>query len=436
MTVKTTPFWWEDAGAPHSPPEAPLPREVDALVIGAGLTGLSAARTLAKNGRSVLCLDAGAPGMGASSRNGGMLGGGHRLSLSQLRAQFGEDAARSIMQEANIDSTAFARSLITEEGIDCDHQPVGRFRAFWRNGDYEPAARALDELRKVIPIEAEMVPPGRVHEEIASTQYRGGVALAFHAGLNPAKWARGLMDAAMRAGAVVQGNTPVLSLSPEGAGFVAQTPRGPVRPGQALLATNGYTQPQFADHKRRIIPIPSYLVATEVLGQDAVRALIPRGRMIVETRERHCYFRPSPDGERIVFGGRAALVDVPEAFAQSQMRGLITQVFPQLKGVGLSHSWRGYTGFSFGYLPNIGQIDGVWHAMGYSGNGNGMAPYLGHKAALQMIGDSAGETAFSLTGLPARWWRPTGWPWFLPFADAMFRLRDLRGMIGRGRGPR
>lgn len=424
MLLKTDPFWWEDAGAPSSPPQEPLPSEVDALIVGAGLTGLSAARTLAKAGKSVLVLDANAPGFGASSRNGGMIGGGHRLSYDDMRAQFGNDTALSLLKEAHLNSTEFSKNLIKDENIACDFVETGRFRGLWRDAEYETTARSLEQLQSLIPLEAEMLPRARQHEEVASDLYRGGMIFYRHGGLNPAKWVAGLLQLSLKLGAHVQGDTPVTSVQKEGAAYVATTPRGNVRAGMVLIATNGYTPSHFTELKRRIIPVPSFIVATEHLGKNHVKSLFPNSRMIVESRERHCYFRPSPDGNHVVFGGRAAMFEAPKKFTHAQMRGLLTQVFPELKNIGLTHSWHGSTGFSFNYLPNVGQIDGLWHAMGYSGSGNAMAPYLGHKAALQMLGDPEGETAFSKTGLPTRWWH-RGKPWFLPFADATFRLRDV-----------
>ena len=133
-----------------------------------------------------------------------------------------------------------------------------------------------------------------------------------------------------------------------------------------------------------------------------------------------------------MFGARAALFDAPEALAQQQLRGLLRQVFPQLRDVDVSHSWRGFTGFSFDFLPNVGRIDGIWHAMGYSGSGNAMAPYLGHKAALQIMGKKKGQTAFSQTILETRpWYRKRSW--FLPFAHNMFRITDVKEDMTRGK---
>ena len=421
--LKTDPYWWDDAGAPSSPPVQPLPAEVDVLVAGAGLTGLSAARTLARAGKSVLVVDAGAPGIGASSRNGGMIGGGHRLSLDEMDARFGQDTATGLVREAHLDSTAFSMALIEDEGIDCDFSRTGRFRALWADSEYETAARTLDKLKARIPVEAEMVPRARQNEEIGSDLYAGGMVYAAHGSLNPAKYVAGLRAAAERHGALVQGDTPVTSVTRDGAGFRAETPRGAVRAGTVLAATNGYTPALFGHARRRIIPVPSFIIATEPLGANRMKSLIPKGRMIVESRLRHCYYRPSPDGARLVFGGRAAMTQVPEPFARAQLTKLIRQIFPDLGTVAITHSWRGRTGFTFEFLPHIGQYDGIWHAMGYSGSGNAMAPYLGHKAALRILRDPEGETAFSKTEFPGRWWHP-GRPWFLPFADLVFRARD------------
>lgn len=428
--VKAEPLWWEDAGAPTAPAEQNLPPEVDLVIVGAGLTGLSAARTAARGGRSVLCLDAGAPGIGASSRNGGMVGGGHRLSIETLQAMFGHDLATRVLREAHLDSHAFVRTLQREESIACDYVENGRFRGLWRDRDYDATGRALDRLKALIPLEAEMRPRARQHEDVATDLYRGGTIYLRHGGLNPAKWVAGLMGAARRAGALVQGHTPVLGVEGSGTAFEVRTTRGTVRGRDVLIATNGYTPACLPGLRRRVVPVPSFIVATEELGAETVRALFPTNRMIVETRDRHCYFRASPDGTRVVFGGRAAMFDIPEAVAQAQMRGLLLQVFPGLAGVRLSHSWRGRTGFSFNYLPNVGRIEGIWHALGYSGSGNAMAPWLGHKAALAILGDPEAETAFARTGLPTRpWYRGT--PWFLPFADIALRAKDGWNAIRR-----
>jgi glycine/D-amino acid oxidase-like deaminating enzyme len=418
------PLWWDEAGAPEAPVAVDLPGEVDVVVVGAGLTGLSAARTLARRGRSVLVLDARAPGEGASSRNGGMIGGGHRLSIDAMTAQFGRDTALGLLREAHVDSRQYALDLMAEDGIDCDYAQTGRFRGLWTASEYDGAARGLERLQALVEIEAWMVPKADQRAEAGTDIYAGGTVFAQHGGLNPAKWVAGLLAAAQRAGATVAGHTPVTGIAAEGAGHRVTTPRGTVRCGAVLAATNGYTDAALPEARRRIVPIPSYIMATDPLPPETMTALFPKGRMVAESRERHCYYRPSPDGRRIVFGGRAALFQAPDWFALDELRSLMEKIFPDLGDVGISHVWSGRTGFTFSTLPHVGQVDGIWHAMGYSGSGNAMAPWLGHKAACAILGDAEGETAFRHTPFPTRPWH-RGRPWFLPAADVMFRARDI-----------
>ena len=428
--MKSDPLWWEDAGRPNAPPEAPLPRDADVVVVGAGLTGLSAALALTRKGRSVLVLDAMAPGEGASSRNGGMIGGGHRLSIDQLDAQFGKPVARELLDEAHCASRDHAMALMANEGIACDYAETGRFRGFWTQDEYDTAGRILDRLKGLIPVEAHMVPPASQRAECGTDLYAGGTVFPLHGGLNPAKWVRGLLRATLRVGATVQGHTAVLGVSRNGVAYEVRTLRGTVRAGDVLVATNGYTNAAFAQARRRIVPIPSFIAASEPLPGHTMATLFPKHRMISESRERHCYYRPSPDGTRLVFGARAAMFDAPDGFASAELRRLVRQVFPALAYVRFSHFWRGRTGFTFSFLPHVGQIDGIWYAMGYSGNGNAMAPWLGHKAGLLIAGDADGRTAFQQTPFPTRPWH-RGRPWFLPLADVLFRGRDAWHNIRR-----
>ncbi len=428
--AQTDPFWWDDAGPPVSPSTEPLPSEIDVLIAGAGLTGLSAARTLVNAGKSVLVVDAGAPGSGGSSCNGGMIGGGHLLSLDEMSDRYGKDTGVALIREAQVESTEFAQAMIAEENISCDLAVTGRFRGLWSRREYDTAGQELDRLKKNISVETEMVPLERQCEEINTDIYRGGILYPHHGGLNPAKYVAGMLAVAQRGGAMVQGDTAVLEITPGSSSTLVRTERGDVRAGEVLIATNAYTTSAFPFHKRRLVPVPSFIVATEVVGEDRMRALIPRMRMITESRDRHSYFRPSPDGRRLVFGGRAAMTDVPDGFARRQHSGLIRQIFPDLGDVAITHSWRGRVGFTFDFVPNVGRNDGIWHAIGYSGNGNTMAPYLGHKVALQILGDPEGETAFSQTAYPTRFWH-RGVPWFLPFADVLFRMKDVRSRFVR-----
>ncbi len=420
--LKTDPYWWEEFPA-FEAQSTDLPSECDVVVVGAGLTGCSAALTLAKAGKNVVLVDAQRPGFGASTRNGGMIGGGYRLSLGEMIAKYGSENAHRLLAEAHVDSLEFAVSRIKDEAIDCDYNQYGRFRGMWNKAEYDETARGLDDLRKLVPVNIDMVPPENQRQEIGSDLYSGGMLLHDHGGIHPGKYLNGMLKAAVQAGARVIENTPVTSVDRSGSGFSVATNRGAIRAGSILMATNGYTTRKFPALKRRIIPVNSFLIATEELPSELIQELMPSKRMCVETRSRHCYFRLSPDGKRIVLGGRAAMSDIPIAKAAGVLSGLLAQIFPKLKGQKLSHCWTGQTGFTFSFMPQINQFNGVWHALGYSGSGNAMAPYLGHKAALLMMGDPAGETAFTETTLETRfWYRKT--PWFLPFAHQLYRFKD------------
>ncbi len=429
--LSSNPYWWEEFDAFDEQP-TDFPSECDVVVVGAGLTGCSAALTLAKAGKNVVVFDAERPGYGASTRNGGMIGGGYRLSLAEMTEKYGQETAQSLLQEAFIDSHEFAVSRIKDEGIECDYNQYGRFRGQWNKAEYDATARLLDEWRKMLPVDIDMVPPEKQREEIGSNFYSGGMLLNDHGGLHPGKYLNGMLKVAVKAGAKVYGETPVTAVDRSGTGFVVKTSRGPIRAASVLMATNGYTMRKFAELKRRIIPVSSFLIATEELSPDLVDELMPKRRMCVETRMRHCYFRLSPDSKRIILGGRAAMNKVSAERSAKVLRGLLTEIFPQLKSTKLTHSWNGQTGFTFSFMPQIGQFDGVWHALGFSGSGNAMAPYLGHKAALQIMGDPAGETAFTKTTLETKFWYKKT-PWYLPFAHQLYRFKDIQQDWSRGK---
>nr|MDJ0640924.1 FAD-dependent oxidoreductase [Paracoccaceae bacterium] len=183
-------------------------------------------------------------------------------------------------------------------------------------------------------------------------------------------------------------------------------------------------------HHRRVFPLPSYLIATEPLSPDLIARLAPGRRMMVETRARHSYFRISPDGSRILFGGRAAMVNIGLAKAARRLRQTLGEIWPELRDVKLTHAWTGNTGYSFGHMPHVGQAEGIHYAMGFSGGGTVLAPWLGRKAALQALELTEGETAFSVSRLEKRWIYAGGRPRFLQAANLWYRFvvdgREIR----------
>lgn len=421
-TVQTTPWWWE--AAPPQERNQPLPASIDVAIVGGGFTGMSAALTLARAGRAVAVLDAQRPGEGASSRNGGMIGSGHRVGFAAASEKYGAEMARRLLGEGN-NALAYTTGLIEREAIACHFKRSGRFRGAWSQAHYEAMQRELETLKREIGLEATMVPKERVPDEVATPHYHGGCIFHLHGGLHPGLFHRGLMEKAEAAGARVFGRAPVTSIESANGKHKLVTPRGTLEAGEVIVATNGYTKPGTPFFSKRVVPAASYLIATEELGENRVRALIPGGRMIVETRARHCYYRASPDGKRILLGARPALRNLDPRKTLPTMRRLLEHLFPDLKGVGLSHAWSGLVGMSRDSLPHLGRHEGRWYALGYSGSGVAMAPYLGHKVALRLLGDPAGETPFEETPFPSVPFF-SGQSWFLAPLEAWYRVKDWR----------
>jgi len=419
---KETPFWWE--AAPIVPrPARQLPKRVDVAVVGAGYSGLSAALTLARAGRSVLVLESGVPGEGASSRNGGMCGDMLKPSLAELTGRYGERLAVALLKEAR-EALDFLADFIPREGIECHFSRMGRFTGALKPGQYEEMARSSEILRKVTGFPFDMVAKSEVRQELGSELYVGGRVTHHHGGLHPALYHRGLLERALAAGAQVAGATPMTGLRREMRGFTLETPRGEIEARDVLVATNGYTGGVSGWLRRRLIPVTSYIIATEELSDNLMRQLMPKGRMVTDTNRLLVYYRPSHDGKRILFGGRAHYRPADLKDAGAVLRRYLVRLFPELSEARLSHSWYGFIAYTFDRLPHAGMHDGVHYALGYCGSGVVMSTWLGRKAALSLMGALEGRSAFA--EIP----HPTiplyrGTPWFLPLVKAYYYGADM-----------
>jgi glycine/D-amino acid oxidase-like deaminating enzyme len=413
------PYWW-DHGAPVPPlPERPPPR-ADLLVIGAGYTGLGAAIAAAEAGAEVVAVDAGVPGQGASTRNGGMFGAHPRLPYQTLASRFGAEVARGVYGEARV-AYEHTAGLIEREAIACDFQPTGRIQLAWTRADFAAQRRLVEAVTAVSDIRMEIVEREALAAEIATDRYFGAIRFPDHAAVHPRKLHDGMLAAALRRGVTVVANCPVAAVEPEGSGFAADTTSGRIVARRVVLAGNGYTRGAFRWLRRRVFPLPSFLLATEPLDPGLLARLAPGRRMMVETRARHAYYRLSPDGGRILFGGRAAMTPMPPERAAARLHRTMTDIWPELAGVRLTHAWSGMTGFAFTHMPHVGAWRGMQYALGYSGSGVALAPYLGAKAAFRGLGDPRGATAYAATRFATRAFHPGGAPWFLHAADLWFR---------------
>ncbi|NIR30970.1 MAG: FAD-binding oxidoreductase [Gammaproteobacteria bacterium] len=419
---KPRPYWWE-AAAPGVAGTDAVPEDADVAIVGSGYAGLCAALELARSGTRVRVLEAEALGFGASTRNGGMVSGGINVGKGvDLVARWGEDTARALLEDG-LASYDFLGEIIAREKIDCDYRRVGRFVGAHSPGAYAALARRAEQLGRVLDLGLEMVPRARQHEEIASEYYYGGLRVARAGGLHPARYHRGLLDACRRHGVGLHAHAPVRRIESRGDGVSLVTPKGVVAAREAVIATNGYTGEATPWHRRRLVPAASYIVATEPIGEARVRGLFPGLRMIADTKRVLYYFRPSPDGTRVLFGGRPRLAHAGPVRGARDVHGYLCRVFPQLRGVRITHAWRGNVAMTFDALPHMGYRDRVHYCLGCNGSGVAMMGYLGHQTALKILGRSNRPCAFDAMPFGTR---PlyTGNTWFLPFVSAYYHVRD------------
>lgn len=389
-------------------------------VIGGGYTGVSAARTLARGGADVTVLERETLGWGASTRNGGFVLPGFKLGAEELLEKFGAERARRLF-EASLASVRFLEEVIAEEAIACEYERCGHLSLASKPAHFRRLEASQRCLRREFGYETELLSPADLAAEVGSSLYHGGLLDRNAGGLQPARYFAGLAAAAERAGARLCESTEVLRLERSDGGFALATSRGRLRAREVLVATNGYSGAVHRALRRRVVPIGSYIIATAPLAESLARELIPRRRMLSDSKNLLHYFRLSSD-RRLVFGGRASFTPTTTTESARILATDLTTVFPQLAAVPVEYSWSGNVAFTRDQLPHVGELAGTHYAMGYCGHGVAMATYLGARVAERIAG--RGDLApFAELGFPAiPCYR--GRPWFLPLVGAYFRCLD------------
>jgi glycine/D-amino acid oxidase-like deaminating enzyme len=248
--------------------------------------------------------------------------------------------------------------------------------------------------------------------------------------VNPARYVAGLGAAAIRAGACVFEQTRVKKVereSRQGApGWRVATSRSAIWVKHVFVATSGYTGPATPALQKKIIPIGSYIIATEVLPDALAHELSPRNRMIYDSKNYIYYYRLTPDN-RMLFGGRAAFFpesgDSIRKSAEILRLGMI-DVYPQLRDTKVEFVWGGTLDFAFDIMPHAGEMDGMYYALGYAGHGVAMATYQGQLMARQIAGESFDNPFVGIPFPGAPFGLYNGSPWFLPFAGAYYKFLD------------
>jgi glycine/D-amino acid oxidase-like deaminating enzyme len=421
--IMPAPFW--QGGIVPAPEGSPLPAQVDVLIIGAGYTGLSAARETAAAGRATLVLEAGDIGAGCSGRNGGQVAYSLKPSFEHLSARHGRERAHAICREA-FEAIDHVRSLATKAGADCGWQETGGFCGAHTAPHFERMAQEAEHQPKGLEQRITVVPKAEQHGEIATDYYHGGCVYHDDASVDPMKLLLTLLRRAKDEGAAISDRCRADSIRTAARGFEVMTSKGIVAARKVLIATNGYSGALSPWHRRRVIPIGSYQICTERLGVEKVRALIPHGRNISDSRRVVVYYRPSADGERIVFGGRAALSERDPLACVPRLRSMLTRILPQLASARIDHAWVGWVAYTFDTMPHVGEREGIHYCMGYCGQGVPLAPFYGMRIGQQMAGLAHGRTQLDGLPFPARPYY-YGTPWFLAPSIWAYRTLDSIG---------
>jgi glycine/D-amino acid oxidase-like deaminating enzyme len=396
---------------------------VDVVVVGAGYTGLSAARTLARAGADVLVVERERVGWGASSRNAGQVLTGLRLDPASLVARHGQTRARELF-DAACAAVARLEAIVETEAIDCQYERVGHIQAASTRAHFDAFRQEQELLARVFDHRVHLVSRAEQRSELGSDTYYGLMVDERSGALNPARYVHGLAAAAMRVGAAVAPGVAVTQVRRASDRWMVATSSGMVHARDVLFATNGYTDTAAPSLRRRFVPIGSYIIVTTSLTADAAASLLPRRRTAFDSRHFLHYFRLTPD-RRLLFGGRAEFSRPdPEATRRAAkiLRRDLERVFPQVAGIAIDYAWGGSVAFTRDQMPRAGMLDGTYYAGGYCGHGIAMATYLGEQIARRMAGEPIQDPLFDdqFPAIPLY----SGNPWFLPLVGAYYKVRD------------
>ncbi len=406
-------------------PAAALPARADVVVVGAGLTGLAAARALAMAGADVVVIDAGAVGHEASGRNGGQCNNGLAGDLGGLAAKVGMERAR-LLYRAFDHAVDRVEAIAADEGVDCDFVRTGKLKLADKPEHAAKLARTAELLAREVEPALRLIDRADLPNEIGSDAFHAGLVFPNSAALHVGRFVTGLADAAVRRGATIFERVALTAMTRTATGHRLTTSAGVIEAGAVLLATGASMRGPFAWLRRRIVPIGSFIIATEPLGRDRAARLMPGRRNCTTTRNIGNYFRLTAD-DRLIFGGRARFaLSSPTSDAKSGriLESAMARIFPELAGVGIDHIWGGIVDMTADRLPRAGERDGVHFATGYSGHGTQMSVLMGEAMAATIGGDTRANpwAGFDWPAVPGHFGRP----WFLPLVGAYYRYQDWR----------
>jgi gamma-glutamylputrescine oxidase len=404
---------------------APLRGEIsaDVAVLGGGIAGCSAALHLAKRGYKVALLEARRVGYGASGRSGGQTIFGFAAGQQKLEREVGREDARRLF-DMSIEALDLMQSLIQEYAIDCDYRPNHVHVAVKPRHlrELDQWARELHENYGYSSVRS--LNRDELQDHVRSERYLGGLLDPRSGHLQPLKYTHGLARAAETAGTVLYENSEVLRYD-NGRDVRVHTAQGTVRCAHLILCGNAYIGAVAPSLARRILGVGTYIVATEPLGEERARSLLPSNAAVADVNWILDYFRRSRD-HRLLFGGRVSYSSVQPPRLAESMRQRMVRVFPSLSDVKVANAWGGYLDITMSRAPDFGRLaPNVYYLQGFSGHGVALAGLAGELASEAIAGTAERFDVFAR--IPHRDFpggrllrRPS-----LMLAMLYYRLRDL-----------
>jgi glycine/D-amino acid oxidase-like deaminating enzyme len=322
----------------------------------------------------------------------------------------------------SVKSVSTVESIVAEGKIDCHFQRYGYLEAAFKPTHFEHLKHEQEYLASRFNHETELIPPENLPAEIGSSLYHGALLDPLSAGVQPAKYIAGLVSMADQAGVELHEEVTAERIERRGNKFAVRTSRGEIVADDVIVATNGYTSRLTPWVQRRLVSARSLMIATAELPGHLAQSLIPKGRMISDTKIFLYYFRLSPDGKRLLFGGRPKSPSKSLRQNAGFMHRHLLNVYPQLKDIRIDYAWWGKLGFTLDRSPHIGRHEGYYYAMGYCGHGGALATYFGERLAEMVLGRET-RSAFSelkFRAIPLY----NGKAWFRPMLYSYFGIKD------------
>jgi len=426
-TYSSVPSFWAATANPHAPlPSLAEDIETDVAIVGGGFTGLTTAHYLRRSGIDCAVLEANDAGWGASGRNGGMAVLRYKGGWTGVSKAFGLETAQHMFHILH-DAIDSLEDTIRNCGIDCGFSRCGHVTAAHGPKPLADLEADVRWLEKEMGYEGAAMLSGEETRALIGTDRYVGAYLERRSGsIHPLNYVRGLA-AAVAKHTPVYVSTPVTGYRREASGFLLDTPSARVRAKRIVIATNAYTGlfPLPNDLARRIVPVPSNIVATEPLSDARLAGILPQGHVVTDSRRVNYYFRVSPD-RRMVFGTRGHLSGSLEPWAFENVEKAMADVFPALAGARIDYRWNGKVGFSLDFFPHFGEAEpGVFYGLGYSGRGVVLTHMVGRMLAGLLCGErpDAGPISRSrFAPIPMHGLNPIG----IRLYTAWYRFLDAR----------